>query len=523
VTLPGSWKKNTQRFAVLMVVVVTATVIGAQLARPSPSPPAAADIVVDAGAAAGTIRTALGTQFVWPGGLDVGDARTHFNSLAPALVRINATTVGAPELPLVLPAGIVRGDWDFRNLDSIINEIRAAGGEVVLTVAYAPQWMWNCATGGLRDPTFREFAAYVARLVGYYNAGGFVAEDGRFIANPAGKAGRIAYWELWNEPDQPSSGCTTVTTAPTSSLSVWQYLAMWNVTAERMLAVDPALKLVGPTTSSAITPRAPDYVPTLMASAARKPDVLSFHGYGGWKNSQSDQFLFEGQQGCCGLDGIVRGVDRVKSWAPGIPIWVTELNVNAAYDEDDPAGRPWTAFGVAWGASAFRHLVLDGVDAVFQFKFVNPRLRQFSLLDTATGRPLLPYWRDYYLSRYFPPGSTILMSTSQLDGVEVLAARPPESSDVRVLVVNRRTDGKGTLGGPGVPVTAQVHVAGLSRGSAVTLRLLDANTPLDTGPAAVELPNENSVTLSFTGYGAALLEFVSGASRIPDRQARSGG
>ena len=47
----------------------------------------------------------------------------------------------------------------------------------------------------------------------------------------------------------------------------------------------------------------------------------------------------------------------------------------------------------------------------------------------------------------------------------------------------------------------------------VTERLLDATTPLDAGPSALRLPTGNTATVSFSGYGAALIEFVGGSPR----------
>jgi hypothetical protein len=488
----------------LAVVIVGALAFGACAGTPPASGPAIVAISVDAAHSTGIIRTRLGTQFVWPGALEIGAARPRFDALGPALVRINATTVGYPDLPLVLPAGVTQGDWSFKNLDSIVDDIHGGGGQVVLTVAYAPFWMWNCATGTIRDPTFGEFAAYLARLVGYYNSGSFVAENGRTIANPAGAANRIEYWELWNEPDQPSEACFR----SHPNLSVPQYVTMWNAASVKMLAVDPTIKLVGPTTANAITRHVPDYLPALIAGTVHRPDVVSFHAYGGWKNAQSDGVLFDGERGCCGIDTIESGIAQVAAWAPGIPIWITELNVSSAWDQDDPAARPWTALGAAWGASAFRRTALAGVDAVFQFTFVAPELRQFSLVDPADGRPLLPYWRDYYLARYFPPGSTILATSGPPRDIEVLAARAPGSDNVRVLVVNRTLNGSDTVGGPGVPATVRVTVGDLGGVTAVFERTLDASTPLDDGPAARALPTGTAVTVTLSGYGASMIEFV---------------
>jgi hypothetical protein len=458
-------------------------------------------VTVDARSSNGVSGLRLGTQFVWPGTLDGGvGTRARFDALAAPLVRVNAAAFGT--VP-VLPAGIARGDWDFTSLNSIVEDVRRGGGAVVLTVAYAPEWMWDCRVAAIRDQTFGEFGEYMARLVAYFNRGSFVAEDGRPVVNPAGLEHRIGYWELWNEPDQ-LAGCPPAGNRITPA----EYVAMWNGAVPRMLAIDPTIKVIGPATAQAVTASRPDYIPALLDGAVHKPDVISFHAYGGWSNSQSDRFLLDGLDGRFGLPAIAQGIAGVRALARGTPIWITELNVNSAWDRDDPTERPWTAFGAAWGASAFRLLALGGADAVFQYRFSHPDLRQLSLVDARTGSPLLVYWRDYYLARYFPPGSELLRSTSNHTGIEVLAARPPGSDDVRILVVDREADGGSTVGGPGRGATVRVEVKGPGRGDRVTLRMLDARTPLDTGPLKRPLARGAPATVEFRGYGAAFLAFA---------------
>jgi putative glycosyl hydrolase len=480
-------------------VLATALVVGC-VAATSTAAPADVVVTVRATAPSGTIAARLGTQFVWPGGLDrAAGTRERFDALAPPLVRINAAPIGGPP---VLPAGARQGDWNFGALDSIVNDIRRADAEVLLAAVVPPEWIWTCTTGPVRDPDFGDFGDYMARLVAYYNSGAFVAEDGHTITNPAGVANRIGYWELWNEPDQTKS-CPV----GGNHLSPRQYVAMWNGTVPKMLAVDPTIKLIGPATAHAVTKEVPDYIPALLAGATRKPDAISFHGYGGWLNSQSDRFLFDGEGSGAGLDGVERGLKRVRALAPEIPVWITELNVNSGWDDGADAHRSWTEFSAAWGASAFRRLALAGADIVLQYQFAHPNHRQFSLVDVATGQPLLPYWRDYYLARYFPPGSAVISSGSNLAGVESLAVRPPGSNDVHLLVVNRQV-GDGAVDGRGRPVTVRVDLRNFSGGAAVTARVIDSTTPLDTGPPAVLLPTDEPITVTFAGYGAALLKIA---------------
>jgi hypothetical protein len=417
-----------------------------------------------------------------------------------------------------LPGGATKGNWDFGPLNQMVGNVRAYGGSPVLNVRYAPNWMWTCTAfsggaGVVRDQTFTEFGDYVARLVSYYNVGRMTTESGTVITNPAGIANRITYWELWNEPDLSNEDpCHPANWGP--ALTPAQYLAMWNATAPKMLAIDPSIKLVGPAIAGWLA--AQDYVPLLVASATNKPDIVSFHAYGGWENTQSDLFLFDGDASCpeCGLRGMLTGLAQVRTMAQGRPVWVTELNVNAAYG-NDPTRRPWNGYGAAWGASAFRGMVLGGAALLHQYQFVESA--QFGMVDANTGTPLLPYWRDYYLSRAFPAGSTILSSSTSTSGVEVLAARAPGSTNVRVLVVNRQVPNATALGAPGLPGTVQLNLSGLGGVTAVTMRMLDDTTPLATGPALVPLAASNSATVPFSGYGAAILEFAtSGTAATPN-------
>ena len=484
------------------------------LLQTTPSAAAGASVNVDAAAVAGTLNMQLGTQLIWPNMLDQAPgARPLFRALGESIVRINSTTDGccwSGGPGPMLPAGKVKGSWDFSSLDQVVNDITAAGARPLLTISYAPEWMWNCATGAIADPSFAPFGDYMARLVGYYNKGSFIAEDGRTIANPKGVANRITYWELWNEPDLWTLGCPP---GGNPNISVAQYVVMWNAAVPKMLAVDSTIKFVGPTTANAVTGHNPDYLPALMSGAQRKPDVVSFHGYGGWMNSQSDQFMFDGPG--AGLANIVSGLAQVKAWAPGIPVWITEINVSAESGAD-PARRPFNGYGAAWGASAFERLAKGGADRIFQYQFAHPAGANLSLVDAFSGQALLPYWRDYYLSRYFPPGTTLLSSSSSLGGVEVLAGRAPGSSNVHVLIANRQLDPGTTVGGAGLPATVQVSVQGLGTVTKVTELRLDNSTSAASGPVATTLGASGNVSVSFPGYGASLLEFVpSGSLPLP--------
>jgi len=484
---------------------------------------------VDATASLGVFSTHLDTQIVYPAVLDedMPSSAEHLARYAAAhaselRVRLILGTDGAYVTPdrrhlPTLPAGWTRGDWDFTSLDLLVGDVFRAGARPVIDIGYMPDWMWQCATGVPIDPTFATFGEYAARLVGYYNQGGFVAEDGRQIRNPAGTTHRVDTWELWNEPNFQTLACHPPNTpgAKVPPITPAQYLAMWNAAASRMRAVDPTIRLAGPSTSAGVTGQNPDYLPLLMKNATIKPDIVTFHGYGSYTPDETDGCLFDNAppagktcfQG--GIPLLVQGLKQVRAWAPGTETWLTEVNVLASYN-NDPLARNWNALGAAWQASAFTRLAAQGADAIFHYSFVHPGGNQFSVLDWSKGpefgTPLLAYWTGYHLARLFPPGGEILRSTSGQDGIDTLAVKL-RTGEVHVLIVNRKVASSSDIGGKGMPTTVHLTVAGLSNIAAVTLWQLDGDTTPATGPNPQSLPVGENASVRFGGYGVAIVEF----------------
>jgi hypothetical protein len=455
--------------------------------------PAGVSVIVDVAAEQGTLNTQLSTNLVVANALERTPGSTSLlTNWAPPLVRLHAA---ADEGDVTLmPAGVLQGDWNFAPLDSLADAVRAYGGEPVVNIRYAPNWMWTCSSafdrgpegvGSLRDPSFNQFADYMARVVGWYNRGGFTDERG--VTYQSSHQGWVRHWEIWNEPDlSDETPCHPAGGGPT--LTPDQYAAMWNVVVPKMLAIDPALKFVGP----AISGPAPDYMPTLMQRAQRPPDVLSYHLYGGGNNTDTDQTLFSGL--ASGVAAADPGWNR--------PIWVTEMNINSDYETEDPHARASGPFGVAWGASAFRALALAGVAVVHQYDFVDEL--QFGLVDARSAGTRLPYWRDVLLSRAFPVGSRVVRSTSSVAGIETLAARRPDGI-LSVLVVNRSAGANDEAGGDGVAAAVSVQLQGAAP-TTVGLRQLDRSSDPSREPRVVSVPPATELRFSSPGYGMALLE-----------------
>lgn len=508
---------------VALTVVVFASALVALL--PGADAVVTTNITVDTTTAIGYTKTGLSTQLVYHGFVEaVPGGQAKLQALNAPMIRIHAGSDAAyPGYGPQLPAGVVQGAWSFAELNQLVSVALAAGSRPVLNVRYAPNWMWTCTkhfdggsagVGALADQTYGQFADYMARLVSYYNRGSMVTEAGATILNPAGTALRIDTWEIWNEPDLANEApCHPADWGP--ALSAQEYTRMWNAVAPRMRAVDATIRLVGPATANPAqswTAPADDYFAVLMASGVPKPDALSFHSYGWWDNAVADQTLFDGDRSsgdCCGgIAALSWGLRDLATRFPGVPVYVSELNVNAAYG-NDPKGRPSGALGVAWGASAFRSLVLNGAALAHQYEFVASP--QFGYIDDATGATYLPYWRDLVLAQAFPPGSTILASTSTTPGVESLAVRRANGSTA-VLVVNRQANSPTAVGGAGLAASVTVNVPG-TQASSVSVRRIDAATSPLTGPVSQQLA-ATSVTVSFPGYGMAVIE-LAGATVPP--------
>lgn len=481
------------------------------------------------------LNTQLSTNDVWAGMLGQTPAgQSEFNTLHAPLVRLHIGDDGTN--PPALPE-INKNQWDFSSLDALVNDVFTAGEQPLLNIKFAPDWMWTCypnsigvsgsqGVGTVADQTFQTFAQYMARLVSYYNAGSMTTETGIVITNPSGTSHAIKTWELWNEPDLTNE---TPCGAPSGhSLTPDQYLKMWNAATAAMLQVDPTLRFVGPATggsqfgSSAQTGN--EYIDDLMGHAATNPAAISFHGYGYWDNSVSDKWLFDGDNSspashCCGgITDLTQGVQRLRAQYPNTPVWLTEVNVNAAWGADSYK-RPWSEFGAAWWGAMFAETAPLGVGLIHEYDLVDGP--QFGLIDNQTGRPYLGYYVTQLLDQAFPPGSILLSSNSSDSGIVSLAAWRPDGK-ISVMVVNRKLVSDTTrsqCGTGGVATPVDISLPGIQPVSA-TLQQIDARSVNCSTNAAIAPTNQtlspsNSATVSFPGYGVAVLTFTPGVQMTP--------
>ena len=500
---------SASRIAAVAGFVVLCAVPGAVAASP-------VTVTVATGSSLGTLSTQISSNNTWSGLVDQNaTSKSNFAALKLPMVRLHVgDDGGAPAMP-----EIKQNQWSFANLDTLVNDETSIGQQVVMNVKFAPDWMWTCTkyqgAGDIADKTFKTYAAYMARLVSYYNKGSMTTETGQVITNPAGTSNRVTYWELWNEPDLSNE--TPCNPPDGMALTPAEYLTMWNAVAPAMLAVDPTLKFIGPATAggqfgSGSGGANNDYITTLMQSGNPKPYALSFHGYGYWDNGVTDNTMFvgDGTPGVNGgIDDMVAAATDVHKTYPSLPVWITEVNVNAAWG-DDPHGRPWGPFAAAWWGTAFADLVPQNMALIHQYDISSQP--QFGLISDENGTTRLPYWIVKTLNAAFPVNSTRLSVSSPDANVKVLAARRPDGK-LSILVVDKRVDSANPSGGVGL--AADVNVSLDASASAVTLQQIDSSTSPTSGPATVNLTPSQTIPLHFPGYGLAVLTVSTGAPPPP--------
>lgn len=513
-----------------------ATATGTHISKPTATGTHAPGATVTVtNTAAGTMQTQLSTNIItWGSDLaNIPNGQTEFNALQSPLVRLHVGDDGGPAMP-----EINKDSWDMTTLNTMISDVYASGQQPMVNIKFAPDWMWTCypnsigvkgtqGTGTVADLTFQTFARYMARLVSYYNKGSLIEEDGTVLSNPSGTSHRIMYWELWNEPDlnietpcAPSDGY---------GITYTQYTTMWNAVTAAMLAVDPTIKFIGPATAGSqfgsSTTTGNQYVDYLMANSRVKPFAISFHDYGYWDNSVPDKYLFDGDgtSGGGGITDMVTGVQSIHKSYPKYPIWLTEVNVNADWGTDITL-RNTDALAAAWWGAVLQNLAPLNVGMIDQFDLTGAP--QFGLIDgegvsgnQATGRPALPYYVLQQLDKAFPQGSTILHSSSAQSGILSLAAKKPDGT-VSIMIVNRQLISSSDKSsctestGGGVPASVTVDLSALHP-STITLTQIDKNnincsTTFGISPTPRKLTATWPVTLTFPGYGIAILNVTMG-------------
>lgn len=151
-----------------------------------------------------------------------------------------------------------KGRWDFFRLDMYVNHVAKndPAANILYTLGKTPQW-----------------ASSTPNVNGLYGAGASGAprsmDDWRNYVRTVARryAGKIRYWEIWNEPDYAPHW-----TGPISTL-----VEMSRIARQELLAADPKNVIVGPGFSAGEGMRVLEEY--LVAGGGQHVDIVAYHWY----------------------------------------------------------------------------------------------------------------------------------------------------------------------------------------------------------------------------------------------------
>jgi hypothetical protein len=464
----------------------------------------------------GVLKQFMSTSFQvaeWDGDFFATNAaalESTMNAMGPQHIRLQSvsqgvamsTNTGAPS------------DWDFTILDQTVQPVLAsADHSPELQIATAPAWM--CFSNGQLDVTHhvKDFAAYAANLVRYYNKGGF-DWGGKHFQSPGNYP--ITWWGIFNEPN--GNGITAA-----------QYVTIYNTVVPAMLAVDPAIKLsaveysdYGLGTGDGGDPMT--YLPAFVAPANSggvntQVDIVSTHFYSSCNQSDPDASLMASVPQFAANVSYFYNALQTRADLKDVPVWVTENNVNADFQGpngmstcnpnqvfvDDHRGA--SAFFAAWRPYVFSQLGKVGNQALYHWAYDGDQ--QYGEVDPS-GNTYLSYWVDRALASIYPstpasPGPDILeLSATDTTTVETLATRNADGS-VTVMVDDHAVASPTDNNGSGTARTVIVDVSGLGNFGSASLLSIDAASSASSAPVPVSVTPASRITVSLPGYGVAWL------------------
>ena len=241
-------------------------------------------------------RPAVGVQFhcTW---------RQSDDTRAAIAAKLGAAGVRSVRIDLgwssFQPSGPRRMDgWYTRLADRCVNLARAQGMEVLATLMWTPDWA-NRGRGATMPPTrMRDFARFARWAARHFR-------------------GRVAAWEIWNEPEGPNFWRGTPA----------RYARMLRAAYPAIKAGDPRAKVVFGGNSDA----SPRWLAAAYRAGAKGAfDVMASHPYWGDAAPDDAWLLMHATQ----LHALMaRHGDGAK------PIWFTEFGWSV--HEDRPELPPW--------------------------------------------------------------------------------------------------------------------------------------------------------------------------------------
>jgi hypothetical protein len=432
------------------------------------------------------------------------------NKLGPQHIRLQGISQA---VPMKANTGSPT-DWDFAILDAIVQPVLSvADNSPEFQIAVAPTFL-NDPTSGrfvFSAASVQEFAQYCANLVRYYNTGGFTwgPSQTKFVS-PSYPQRKITWWGIYNEYN-------------INGMTPSEYIQLYNTVVPAMLSVDSTIKISAMELSVADpTTDLPPFVASPASGGVNaQVNVVSTHFYPTCNQQDVDITLFNRVPQMVQYIHYVYQELRTRTDLTNVPIWVTENNVNADFNNGNgtsncnptqkfvPDPRGTSAFFAAWRPYVFSQLGKAGNQALYHWDYDADA--QFGEVDSNTGNAYLSYWVDYWLGQMFPvtpgsPGPDILqLIVTETSSAEILATKNGDGSVV-VMVADRAVHATTDNNGGGDPRTVIVDVSALGTFSSATSLTIDAKTSAISGSVPVNVAPAQKISVSLGGYGVTLLK-----------------
>jgi hypothetical protein len=458
-------------------------------------------IIARVGALVGRIDTFMSTSFQpasWSDDFfDRHPDTSDLNDLHPQHINVQVLEQDIPQRTPT-PADT----WDFQFIDRMLNPIFTAGDRNPLyQIAMGPAFMYNMNNpqNALRDATYQEFADYCAKLVKYYNTGGFYDGGGIFHVSASGYP--ITYWGIYNEPN-------------INGFTATEYVNMYNAVVPQMFSEDPNIKFVAVELADFGT-EAQNYMPTFFANVTAPVDIVATHFYSTCNQRDTDQTLFNT------VPDFVNHIDYIYSTMQGnpalvnVPVWLTENNVNADWSNNGLSmcnGGPFvtdqrgsSAFFAAWRPLVFSRFSQAGIRSIHHWGFAADA--QYGEVDGGSAQLYLSYWVDFWLARYFPspPGSDRLeLDATDHATVEILPALGADGTVV-IMIANHAVKSSSDNNGTGAPRTVVLDFSAWPAFTTATQLTIDASTNPASGPTPIDITPATQMEVTLGGYGVTFL------------------
>ena len=347
--------------------------------------------------------------------------------------------------------------WEFKYIDPTLEDFMKAteGHSVVMNFSTMPAWLWKTDTPvkypddpnqvfweytqgtELRDPSMKEAADYYARLLSWYEKGGFTDENGK--RHESGHHYKFAYWELLNEIDFEHHWTPEA------------YTKFYDAVSTAMSKVDPDIKFMAVASAAPRTHGAMyEYFLNPAHHTPGAPlDFITYHFYASPPESEpfsAMQYTFFDEAD--GFLAAARYIEQIKHrLSPNTKTDLNELGVILPEDgksnripgykaKPEPKGY-WNLAGALY-AYLYIEAAKMGIDVVGESQLVGypTQFPSVSMMNYNTAEPNPRFWVLKLLKDNFGPGDRIMETSDHTKDLAIQAFSTAKGK--KLLVINKR-------------------------------------------------------------------------------------